>query len=171
MQTNEKTLQLGVAGEHQQYLTFRLGDETFALPILVTKEILEYPELTNVPLMAPCVRGVLNLRGAVVPVLDLAVRFGRTPSVQSRRTCVVIIEIASGDGWLDIGVVVDAVNQVIEIPRDQIEPPPNFGTRLRADFIKGMGKVEGNFVVVLDAEQVLSVEEIAALGQQSTLAA
>lgn len=161
----------GVGGEHQQYLTFRLGDETFALPILVTKEILEFPELTNVPLMAPCVRGVLNLRGAVVPVVDLAVRFGRPASVLTRRACVVILEIKSGDEWLDIGVLVDGVNQVIEIPRDQIEPPPNFGSKLRADFIKGMGKVDGHFVVVLDSDHVLSVDEIAALGQHAAQAA
>lgn len=173
MQANHRSHDagMGVGGEHQQYLTFRLGDETFALPILVTKEILEYPELTNVPLMAPCVRGVLNLRGAVVPVVDLAVRFGRPASVPTRRTCVVIIEIQSGDEWLDIGVVVDGVNQVIEIPRDQIEPPPNFGSKLRADFIKGMGKVDGNFVVVLDSAHVLSVEEISALGQHEVQAA
>ena len=92
-------------------------------------------------------------------------------SVLTRRSCVVILEIKSGDEWLDIGVVVDGVNQVIEIPRDQIEPPPNFGSKLRADFIKGMGKVDGHFVVVLDSDHVLSVEEIAALGQHTAQAA
>ena len=171
MQANDEPRDGAHGGEAQQYLTFRLGDETFALPILVTKEILEYPELTNVPLMAPCVRGVLNLRGSVVPVVDLAVRFGRPASVPTRRTCVVIVEIRCEEQWLDVGVVVDGVNQVIDIPAAQIEPPPNFGTRLRADFIKGMGKVDGHFVVVLDANHVLSVEEIAALGQHAAHAA
>jgi len=173
MQTNDRSHSagIGVGGEHQQYLTFRLGDETFAQPILVTKEILEYPHLTNVPLMAPCVRGVLNLRGAVVPVVDLAVRFGHPASVPTRRTCVVILEIQSGDEWLDIGVVVDGVNQVIEIPSDQIEPPPNFGSKLRADFIKGMGRIDGGFVVVLDSDHVLSIDEIAALDQHTMQAA
>jgi len=151
-------------GEQQQYLTFRLGDETFALPILSIKEILEYPSLTVVPLMAACVRGVLNLRGSVVPVVDLAVRFGREPGPQTRRTCVVIIEVRSGEEWLDIGSVVDAVNQIIDIPASEIEPPPSFGARLRTDFIHGMGKVDGGFVVILDAGQVLSVDEIAQLG-------
>ena len=94
-------------GEHQQYLTFRLGQETFAMPILSIKEILEYPTLTNVPLMAACVRGVLNLRGSVVPVVDLAVRFGREPGQQTRRTCVVIIEVQADGEWMDVGVVVD----------------------------------------------------------------
>jgi len=152
--------------EHQQYLTFRLGDETYALPILAVKEILEYPPLTNVPLMANCVRGVLNLRGSVVPVVDLAVRFGRPPGAQTRRTCVVIIEVQAQEEWIDIGIVVDAVNQVIDIPAAEIEPPPSFGARLRTDFIHGMGKVDGGFVVILDATRVLSVEEIARLGAE-----
>lgn len=158
-------------GEQQQYLTFRLADETFAMPILSIKEILEYPELTTVPLMASCVRGVLNLRGSVVPVIDLAVRFGRPPSVVTRRTCVVIIEVPVDDELIDIGVVVDAVNQVLEIPAADIEPPPTFGTRLRADFIHGMGKVDGAFVVILDSARVLSVQEIADLGQHLGAAA
>ena len=158
-------------GEHQQDLTFRLGQETFAMPILSIKEILEYPTLTNVPLMAACVRGVLNLRGSVVPVVDLAVRFGREPGQQTRRTCVVIIEVQADGEWMDVGVVVDGVNQVIDIPASEIEPPPSFGARLRADFIKGMGKVDGGFVVILDCGQVLSVQEIAELGVANTRAA
>lgn len=157
--------------EHHQYLTFRLGDETFALPILSIKEILEYPALTNVPLMAPCVRGVLNLRGSVVPVVDLGLRFGREACRVTRRTCVVIIEVQAEDEWLDIGVIVDGVNQVIDIPREEIEPPPSFGARLRPDFIKGMGKVDGGFVVILDGSQVLSVTEIAELGAHAARAA
>lgn len=152
--------------EQQQYLTFRLGEETYALPILAVKEILEYPSLTSVPLMANCVRGVLNLRGSVVPVVDLAVRFGRQPGAQTRRTCVVILEVQAGGEWSDIGIVVDAVNQVIDIPAADIEPPPSFGARLRTDFIHGMGKVDGSFVVILDAGQVLSVEEIAQLSAE-----
>jgi len=158
-------------GEQQQYLTFRLADETFAMPILSIKEILEYPDLTTVPLMANCVRGVLNLRGSVVPVIDLAVRFGRAPGAVTRRTCVVIIEVPVDDELIDVGVVVDAVNQVLEIPAADIEPPPTFGTRLRADFIHGMGKVDGAFVVILDSARVLSVQEIADLGQQLGTAA
>ena len=160
----------GAAAEHQQYLTFRLGEETFAMPILMIKEILEYPELTHVPLMAACVRGVLNLRGRVVPVVDLAVRFGRPASQPTRRTCVVIVEVQGEEEQIDVGIIVDGVNQVIEIPELDIEPPPGFGAKLRADFIRGMGKVNGGFVVILDSTAVLSIEEIAALGtsQQDT---
>jgi purine-binding chemotaxis protein CheW len=154
----------GAGAEDQQYLTFRLGEETFAMPILMIKEILEYPELTSVPLMAACVRGVLNLRGRVVPVVDLAVRFGRPQSLATRRTCVVILEVLADGEQLDVGIMVDGVNQVIEIPAADIEPPPGFGAKLRTDFIRGMGKVNGGFVVILDSATVLSINEIAALG-------
>lgn len=154
----------GTGAEHQQYLTFRLGEETFAMPILMIKEILEYPEMTNVPMMAACVRGVLNLRGRVVPVVDLAVRFGRPASAPTRRSCVVILEVTTDEEQIDVGILVDGVNQVIDIPAADIEPPPSFGARLRTDFIRGMGKVNGNFVVILDSSTVLSIDEIAALG-------
>ena len=157
----------GAGAEHQQYLTFRLGDETFAMPILMIKEILEYPDLTRVPLMAPCVRGVLNLRGRVVPVVDLAVRFDRPESQPTRRTCVVIVEVETEGEQMDIGLIVDGVNQVIEIPATDIEPPPTFGAKLRTDFIRGMGKVNGAFVVILDGTTVLSISEISSLGQQA----
>lgn len=150
--------------EHQQHLTFRLGEETFAMPILRIKEILEYPDLTHVPLMADCVRGVLNLRGRVVPVVDLAVRFGRPQSTPTRRTCVVIVGVhADGERW-DVKSRVEGVNQVIEIPATDIEAPPAFGAKLRTDFIRGMRKVNGGFVVILDSSTALSVTEIAALG-------
>lgn len=151
--------------QHGQYLTFRLGDETYAMPILSIKEILEFGNLTPVPLMPACIRGVLNLRGSVVPVVDLAVRFGRTPTVASRRTCIVILEVTGPDGSQDIGVIVDGVNQVIEIRRDEIEPAPAFGARLRTDFIACMGKIDDQFVVILDCEHVLSVDEMAQLVQ------
>lgn len=164
MKATEENMETTAGGEHQQYLTFRLGDETFAMPILAIKEILEYPDLTNVPLMPACVRGVLNLRGSVVPVVDLAVRFGRPASIPDRRTCVVIIEVKSEEEWVDIGVIVDGVNQVLDIPGQDIEPPPSFGARLRSDFIKGMGKVDGGFVVILDSTQVLSIAELSELG-------
>jgi purine-binding chemotaxis protein CheW len=147
--------------EHQQYLTFRLGDEVLAMGILKIKEILEYGGLTTVPLMPPCVRGVINLRGRVVPVVDLAARFGRGASVPGRRTCIVIVETESEGERQDVGVIVDAVNQVLEIPPSEIEPPPAFGTKLRNEFIAGMGKVDGQFVVILNSERVLSVDEIA----------
>src|SRR5262245_19553412 len=112
-----------------------LGGETFAMGILAVKEIIEYSSLTEVPMMPASVRGVINLRGAVVPVVDLAVRFGRAPAAVTKRTCIVIVETSVNDTRQDVGVVVDAVNEVLEIPQEDIEPPPTFGTRIRTDFI------------------------------------
>jgi purine-binding chemotaxis protein CheW len=147
--------------EQQQYLTFRVGTETLALGILTVKEILDYGHVTDVPMMPACVRGVINLRGRVVPVVDLAVRFGRTATVPSRRTCIVIVEVEADGDPHDIGVLVDAVNQVLEIPAEDIEPAPAFGTRLQTEFIAGLGKVEGQFVVIVNSDRVLALEELA----------
>jgi purine-binding chemotaxis protein CheW len=103
-------------------------------------------------------------------VLDLAVRFGRQARENSKRTCIVIVEIGTENGSHELGVVVDAVNEVLEIPRSDIEPPPEFGARIRADFIKGMGKIDGKFVIILDADKVLSLEEVAVLGNMGRIA-
>jgi purine-binding chemotaxis protein CheW len=171
---NNHTENARSASDQTQYLTFMLDKETFALGILAIKEIIEYHELTTVPMMPDTVRGVLNLRGSVVPVIDLAIRFGRQPTTIRRRTCIVIVEVRAGDERLDIGVIVDAVNQVIEIPPSEIEPPPPFGARIRSDFIHGMGKVDGKFVILLDVAHVLSIEEmgmIAGVESASTTAA
>ena len=149
----------------QQYLTFMLGGEVYALAILNIKEIIEYGKPTTVPMMPPFIRGVINLRGAVVPVVDLASRFGGPPADVTRRTCLVILEISSTDGRQVIGVVVDAVNEVIEIAGSDIEPPPSFGARIRSDFIAGMARIDESFVVLLDPMRVLSVEELAQLEQ------
>lgn len=148
--------------ERQQYLTFLVGRESYAIGILRIKEIIEYADLTAVPMMPGCVRGVINLRGAVVPVLDLAARFGQAPAVPSRRTCIVIVEVqGADDATQDLGVIVDAVNEVIEIPAAEIEPAPSFGTRIPENFIEGMGKVAGKFVILLDVDRVLSADDIA----------
>jgi purine-binding chemotaxis protein CheW len=145
-----------------QFLTFMLGEDQYAVGILHIKEIIEYGSLATVPMMPDCVRGVINLRGAVVPVMDLSARFGRAPSTISKRSCVVIVEVAGGDGdgKQVLGMLVDAVNAVVEIAAGDIEPPPSFGTRIRPDFIAGIGKFNGKFVILLDIEQVLSNEEI-----------
>jgi len=150
-------------GDTHQYLTFTLGGEMFAVGILNVKEIIEYGNLTEIPMMPAFIRGVINLRGAVVPVVDLAARFGGKASEVQRRTCIVIVEVAQEDAKHDIGIMVDAVSEVLEIPADEIEPPPSFGARVRADFIAGMGKVASKFVIILDIERVLSVEEMAAI--------
>jgi purine-binding chemotaxis protein CheW len=148
--------------EQGQYLTFILGGDLFAIGILVIKEIIEYGQLTTVPMMPESIRGVINLRGAVVPVIDLSARFGRKPAETTRRTCIVIIEVQAEDGVQVVGLIVDAVNEVLEIPAAQIEPPPSFGAGIRTDFIRGMGKIDNRFVVILDVDQVLSIADLAA---------
>lgn len=152
-----------VIAEQQQFLTFHLGEEMFAIGILSIREIIEYGDLTEVPMVPPFIRGVINLRGSVVPVIDLSVRFGRSPCQVSRRTCIVILETESEDGppGQQMGIVVDAVSEVLEIPAADIEPPPEFGARIRIDFIRGMGKVNGKFVVLLDVSRILSMDEVA----------
>lgn len=160
-----------VVGEQdqQQYLTFMLGGETYAMGILTIKEIIEFGNLTEVPRMPAFIRGVINLRGAVVPVIDLSARFGKSATKVTRRTCIVIIEVVTGNETQDVGVMVDAVNAVLEIPPAEIEPPPSFGANIRADFISGMGKIDGKFVIILSIHQVLSVDEMATLsGMEQT---
>ena len=151
------------AAELQQYLTFLLGGEMYGLAILNVKEIIEYGSLTEIPMMPAFIRGVINLRGAVVPVVDLLARFGGKQTEVGRRTCIVIVEMENDEGRQDIGVVVDAVSEVLEIADGDIEPPPAFGARIRTDFINGMGKVAGKFVILLNIQRVLSAEEMALL--------
>ncbi len=150
-----------------QYLTFVLGGEVFALGILNIKEIIQFGDLTEVPMMPNFIRGVINLRGRVVPVVDLTARFGRGTTSISRRTSIVIIELEQGDqeDAQSIGIVVDAVNEVIDIAGADIEPPPTFGAKIRPDFISGMAKKDDRFVIVLNLDQVLSIDEMLALGQ------
>jgi purine-binding chemotaxis protein CheW len=154
-----------VAQEQHQYLTFVLGRETFAMGILCIKEILEYATPTEIPMMPSFIRGVVNLRGSAVPVVDLCARFGRAASPVTKKTCIVIVEVGTGELRQVVGVVVDAVSEVIEIAQGDIEPPPSFGASIRADFIHGMGKVRNKFVIILDAERVLSAEELQAIAQ------
>jgi purine-binding chemotaxis protein CheW len=157
----------------EQYLTFVLGGEMFAMGILAIKEIIEYADVTTVPMMPGYVRGVINLRGAVVPVIDLSVRFGKPSSPITKRTCIVIIEVEARNERHILGVVVDAVNAVLDIPGSEVEPPPAFGASIRTDFIRGMGKVNGKFVILLDVDHVLAADEMAVLvdAQESAAAA
>ncbi|MEB0140737.1 MULTISPECIES: chemotaxis protein CheW [unclassified Undibacterium] len=160
-----RTAIAGVA-ESAQYLTFILAGEVYALGILNIKEIIQYGDLTEVPMMPNFIRGVINLRGKVVPVVDLTARFGRGVTAVARRTSIVIIEMlqADGDEVQSLGVMVDAVNEVVDIAAADIEPPPAFGARIRPDFISGMARRGGRFIIVLNLAQVLSLEEMSAFG-------
>jgi len=167
VQTRGGAVALRVDAAPSQYLTFVLGGEMFAVGILNVKEIIEFGNLTEIPMMPAFIRGVINLRGSVVPVIDLAARFGGQSTEVSRRTCIVIVEVAEEDAGQvsrhDIGIMVDAVSEVLDIADSEIEPPPSFGARIRADFIFGMGKVAGKFVIILNINKVLSIDEIARL--------
>jgi purine-binding chemotaxis protein CheW len=155
----------GAGGGDQatQYLTFLLGEEVFALDIRSVREIIQVCPMTPVPLMPSFVRGVINLRGAVVPVIDLQARFGRTPAVIGKKTCIVIYDCSTATERIDLGLLVDAVSEVLDIPVDAIEPPPNFGTSVRRDFIQGMGKLGERFAIILEPSRAFDVDDIAAL--------
>jgi purine-binding chemotaxis protein CheW len=150
-----------------QYLTFVAAEHTYAISIAAIKEIIEYPSITTIPLMPAFIRGVINLRGSVVPVIDLAARLGHPLPPTSRRTCIVIVEMHHEEDRFDMGLVVDGVSEVLEIASKDLEPPPSFGARIRADFIQAMARVHGHFVIVMCLEQVLSIEEVSRLAQMS----
>jgi len=146
-----------------QYLIFSLGKEMFGVATLRVREIIEYGNITNVPMMPEYMQGVINLRGSVVPVVDLSARFGRPATEISRRTCIVILEVLAETETFVLGIIVDAVSAVRQIEASAIEAAPSFGTRMRADFIEGMAKVNQGFVILLNLAAVLSIDELAML--------
>jgi len=147
----------------RQYLTFTVTGMSFGITISSIKEIIEYRTPTEVPKMLGYMQGLINMRGRVVPVIDLAVRFGRSKIEPTRRTCIVVLDMQEKQEQHDIGVVADAVSAVVEIADRDIEPAPSFGANLRTDFISGMGKIGDEFVILLDIEKVLSIAELTAL--------
>jgi len=144
-----------------QHLTFVLSDEEFAIPVITIREIIEYGHLTKVPMVPEFIQGVVNLRGNVVPVFSLAKKFGLEVQEVGKRTCVIILDAQVDGAVVVMGVVVDKVLQVIEIAESNIEPPPSLGASIRTSFIKGMGRIDDNFIIILDIVQVLSADEIA----------
>jgi purine-binding chemotaxis protein CheW len=150
------------ASGQQQYLTFHLASEEYAISILRIKEIIEYDQITKVPRMPGWVRGVINLRGSVVPVIDLAVKFGMEETRISPLCCIIIIELEIDGEPIVMGVIAESVSQVVDLSPVDIQPPPAFGTRLRADFLLGMGTLEKKFALILDIDRILSTEELLA---------
>jgi len=148
------------SGEQAQYLGFFIADEEYAIAILRVKEILEYDTITRVPGTPPCVRGVFNLRGSVVPVVDLALKFGLPQSQTTKRTCIVVVEVELDGNKTVMGVVADAVSEVLDLGAGDIEPPPAFGTRVHMDHLLGMGKAGKKFILLLDIDRVLSLNEL-----------
>jgi len=149
-----------------QYLTFSLGDEVFAMDIRSVREIIQHGAMTVVPLMPEFVRGVINLRGAVVPVIDLQSRFGRPKAQPGKKTCVIIFDVGPEGDRVELGLLVDAVSEVVDISPSQIEPPPAFGTSIAREYIHGLGKVGSEFIVILEPERALNIDDMAALAAQ-----
>jgi purine-binding chemotaxis protein CheW len=146
-----------------QFLTFWLGEEVLGMDIRTVREIIQCGPMATVPLMPEFLRGVINLRGAVVPVIDLNARFGRPAAKVGKKSCIVIFDAMRHGERTELGLLVDAVSEVIKISAEQIEPPPDFGTTVRRDFIRGIGKVGQRFVILLEPDRALDVQEMAEL--------
>ena len=148
-----------------KYLTFSLANEEYGIGILKIKEIIGMLPITSVPQTPEFVKGVINLRGKVIPVMDLRLRFGMPPIDYSERTCIIVVEIAGQAGTILIGIVVDAVSEVLNIKKDEIEETPTFGAKLNTGYILGMAKMEGGVKILLDIDQVLSGDELSLLSE------
>lgn len=148
--------------ETSQYLTFKLEDEVFALDISKVREVLDYTVVTKVPQTPDFMLGVINLRGSVVPVVDMRLKFGLSATVKTVNTCIIIVEVGIDGETTVLGALADSVQEVMDLAPDQIEPPPQIGTRLKTRFIKGMGKRDGYFVIILDIDKVFSADELTA---------
>lgn len=146
-----------------KYLTFSLAEEEYGIGILKIKEIIGMMEITSVPKTPEFVKGVINLRGKVIPVIDLRLRFSMEKDEYTERTCIIVVEIEGQVGTILMGVVVDAVSEVMNIKGDDIEATPNFGTKLNTEYILGMAKTDGKVRILLDIDKVLNNAEIMAL--------
>ena len=146
--------------ETTQFLTFTLAEEVFAVDIGRVKEVLEYTTMTKVPRTPASMCGVINLRGSVVPVMDMRLKFGMSKSERTVNTCIIIIEVTVDDSKTVLGAMADSVKEVMNLEPDQIDPPPKIGTKLRTDFIRGMGKQGDHFIIILDTDKVFSAEEL-----------
>ena len=145
----------------KKFLTFLMANEKYGLEILKVREIIGMMDVTSVPTTPAFVRGVINLRGKVIPVIDLRVKFGMEAKENTQRTCIIVMHLTHTAQEMTLGIIVDEVSDVLDIDQAQIEPPPSFGANIRTDFILGMGKVDQKIVTILDIDRVLSEQEIA----------
>ena len=150
-----------------RFLTFTLGREMFALDISSVREILDMTDITHIPQTPPAVRGVVNVRGAAVPVIDLRLRFGMEEVERTVNTRIIIVEIPSSDGVTVLGAIADSVKEVLEMESGAIAPPPAMGVSVKTDYLRGIGKADGRFILVLDIAQVLGTDDVLALGDLS----
>ena len=148
--------------QHPQYLTFLVGQEEYAVGVLRVREIIQYHAVTRVPRTPEWIRGVINLRGSVVPVVDLAVKFGLPVTVPGRCTCIVLVEARVEGEPVVMGMITDEVRQVVDLPPDAVQPPPAFGTRVSVDYLEAMGRVDARMVLLLDVDRLLAADQIVA---------
>ena len=150
-----------------QYLTFSLSDELYALEVSKVKEVLEYQAITRVPKTPDFMRGVINVRGGIVPIVDLRLKFGLPAQEQTVDTCIIVLEISIENETITVGTIADNVHEVVEIQPEEIEPTPKIGTRLDTDFIEGIGKNNDRFLVILNIDKILTSEEITSMADQA----
>ena len=152
---------MAVAANTQQYLTFTLDEELYAVDVVKVREVLEVTPLTKIPRMPAFMQGVINIRGSVVPVLDLRLKFGMEQAERTVDTCIIVMDIQAEDKTVTIGSLADSVQEVIDLDEENIEPPPRLGTKVDTDFIRGMGKRDDQFIIILDIDRVFNSSEIA----------
>jgi purine-binding chemotaxis protein CheW len=153
--------------ETRQYLTFKLGNEIFATDVAKVREVLDLTTITEIPRTPEFMAGVINLRGSVVPVVDLRLCFEMSKTTNTRNTCIVVVEVLLENESTIIGALTDSVEEVIDLEPNQIQPAPRIGTQIKTDFIKGMGKRDTQFIIILDIDRVFSSEELIAVRGQA----
>ncbi len=146
-----------------QYLTFTLNEEHYAVPVAKVREVLEYTRITKLPRTSAFMKGIINLRGSGVPVIDLRLKFGMEETPVGKDTAIVVLDVIGADGEIVVGALADAVHEVVEIASDKVEPAPRFGTKLAAEFIQGVGKRDDGFIIILDIDRIFNTEEVALL--------
>jgi len=152
-----------------QYLTFTLNQEQYAVSVGKVREVLEYTRITKLPRTADFMKGIINLRGAGVPVIDLRLKFGMEETPVGKDTAIIVLDVDGHDGAVVVGVLADAVHEVVEIAADKVEPAPRFGTSLSAEFIQGVGKRDDTFIIILDIDRIFNSDEVTMLkAQEST---
>ncbi len=154
-----------------QYLTFTLDNEQYAIGVAKVREVLEHTKITKLPRTAMFMKGIINLRGAGVPVIDLRLKFGLPETPITKDTSIIVMEVESQDGAVVVGALADAVHEVVDIDEKSVEPAPRFGTRLAAEFIKGVGKKDDLFIIILDIDRIFNAEEISFIADNKTEAA
>jgi purine-binding chemotaxis protein CheW len=154
------------ASNANQYLTFTLDNEQYAIGVAKVREVLEHTKITKLPRTAEFMKGIINLRGAGVPVIDLRLKFGLPETPITKDTSIIVMEVDSLDGTVVVGALADAVHEVVEIDDKAVEPAPRFGTRLAAEYIKGVGKRDDLFIIILDIDRIFNAEEISAIAAE-----